>query len=108
MAAPRQIRFVMDENIRSKWYSRKFFEFFRAVPGTGDQSTRNTIMDLLNAGEVVCPWSGAVPDSAEWLTAPGNDADKPAQWVTLPFSLSGSPGSEPSPHDITITFEEPA
>ena len=109
MAAPRQIRFVMDENIRSKWYSRKFFEFFRAVPGTGDQSTRNTIMDLLNAGEVVCPWSGAVPDSAEWLTAPGNIADQPAQWVTLPFSLSGSPHKGRSrPADVTITFDEPA
>ena len=108
MAAPRQIRFVLDESIRRRWYTRKFFEFFRAIPGAGDESTRNTVIGLLKAGEVVCPWTGAVPDSAEWLTSLSDDAGKPDRWVTLPFSLSGSPGSGSPSHDVTISFEEPA
>ena len=76
MAAPRQIRFVMDESIRRKWHSKKFFDFFRAIPGAPDQSTRNTIRKLLNAGEVVCPWFKATSDSAEWLTTLRDDSDK--------------------------------
>ena len=118
MAAPRQIRFVMDESIPRKWYAKKFFEFFRAVPGAPDQPTRNTITGLLNAGEVVCPWFKATSDSAEWLTTLRDDSDKPDEWVTLPFSLSGSPGSRTShPHvetkstasdnDVTIIFGKP-
>ena len=120
MAAPRQIRFVLDESIHRKWYSRKFFEFFRAIPGAPEQSTRNTITGLLNAGEVVCPWLQAAADRAQWLAALQNDGDKPARWVTLPFSLSGSPGSGPSlskkatensntkdDNKVTITFNAP-
>ena len=97
MAAPRQVRFVMDESIRSKWYSRKFFEFFRAIPGAPDQSTRETIVNLLNAGEVVCPWSRATSNNAEWLETLSGDSGKPAQWETLPCLLYTSP----SPRDRT-------
>ena len=116
MAAPRQIRFVMDESIRRKWYARKFFEFFRAIPGAPDQPTRKTITELLNAGEVVCPWFKASSDSAEWQTALPDNSDKSDKWVTLPFSLSGSPASRPSAetnpvagdnNDVIITFDEP-
>ena len=115
MAAPRQIRFVMDENIRRKWYARKFFEFFGTITGAPDQSTRKTVTGLLNAGEVVCPWFTASPDSAEWLENIQNDSDKPVEWAILPYSLSGSPGSRPSgetipgagENDVTIIFGEP-
>ena len=96
MAAPRQIRFVMDESIRRKWYARKFFEFFRAIPGAPDQPTSETITELLNAGEVVCPWFKATSASGEWQTALRDNSDKPDEWAILPFSLSGSPGSRPS------------
>ena len=118
MAAPRQIRFVMDESIRRKWYARKFFEFFRAITGGPDQPTRKTITGLLNAGEVVCPWFKATSDSAEWLTSIQNDSNKPDEWAILPFSLSGSPRSRTShpqvetksaasDNDVTIIFGEP-
>lgn len=107
MAAPRQIRFVMDESIRRKWYARKFFEFFRAFPGAPDQSTQDTIADLLNAGEVVCPWSSATSDNAKWLETLNSGSGKPARWVTLPFSISGSPGSEAPSRDIVIGFDAP-
>ena len=115
MAAPRQIRFVMDENIRRKWYARKFFEFFGTITGAPDQSTRKTVTGLLNAGEVVCPWFTANPDSAEWLENIQNDSDKTVEWAILPYSLSGSPGSRPSgetipgagANDVTIIFGEP-
>ena len=100
---------------KRKWYAKKFFEFFRAIPGAPDQPTRETITGLLNAGEVVCPWFKATSDSAEWLATLRDDSDKPDEWVTLPFSLSGSPGSRTShPHvetksaasdnDVTIIF----
>lgn len=109
MAAPRQVRFVLDESTRLKWYSRKFFEFFRAVPGSDDQSTRATITGLLDAGEVVCPWSGSISANPEWLADLRDDAGEPARWVTMPFSLDGSPvKGQSGSADITITFEEPA
>ena len=118
MASPRQVRFVMDESIRRKWYSRKFFEFFRVIPGAQDLSTRNTIIDLLDAGEVVCPWYQDTSGSVDWLTALRGDSEKPAQGVILPFSLVGSPGNRPSrpknevnrktrDNNVTITFDEP-
>ena len=107
MAAPRQVRFVMDESIRGKWHSRKFFEFFRVLPVTPKPALRETLVKLLNAGEVVCPWSAATSNNAEWLEALSNDGDKPHQWATLPFSLSGSPGSEAPSHDVVVSFDEP-
>ena len=118
MASPRQVRFVMDdEDIRRKWYSRKFFEFFKVVPDAPDQSTQETVIDLLNAGEVVCPWSMATSDNAEWRETLRTNGDKPAQWITLPFALSGSPGSRASAREpqaksgdgnnVTITFDAP-
>ena len=106
MASPRQVRFVMDESIHSKWYSKKFFEFFRALPGAPDQSTRKTIIELLDAGEVVCPWSAATADDTAWLESLRNSRDKPDKWVTLPFTMSGSPGGKASSNGVSIAFGE--
>ena len=107
MASPRQVRFVMDESIHSKWYSKKFFEFFRALPGAPDQTTRKTIIDLLDAGEVVCPWSAATAEDTAWLDSLRNSRDKPDNWVTLPFTMSGSPGGKASSNGVSIAFGEP-
>ena len=108
VAAPRQVRFLVDGSMRGKWYSKKFFEFFRAIPGAPDPSTRQAVIELLDAGEVVCPWFGATADDADWLTALRNDRDKPGQWVTLPFSLDRAPGGRASSREVTVSFGKPA
>ena len=113
MAAPRQIRFIMDERMQQKWYSRKFFAFFRAFPGAPDLATRQTVEKLLNAGEVVCPWSPATSDNTGWLAPLQQDNGQPARWTTLGFALDGSPvrqgdqNEQTSSRQVTVTFSKP-
>lgn len=106
MASPRQIRFVADGNIFGKAYNKLFFGFFRAVPGAPNPATRQTVIELLEAGEVVCPWSESVSKNAEWLASLRGNNDNPDRWVTLPYTI-GIYGAENSKTDhVVITFEK--
>ena len=106
MAAPRQIRFVADEKTFGRMYGKLFFGPFRALPGATDAATRQTILKLLAGGEVVCPWL-LKPNNAEWLAALRDNHGKPADWVTLPFSLTAAEGHKPTIDDVTVTFGKP-
>ena len=106
MAAPRQIRFVADRNIFGRLYNKLFFGFFRAVPGAPNPATRQTVIELLEAGEVVCPWHESVCKDTEWLASLRGADGNPGRWVTLPFTL-GVYGTENSKTDhVVITFEK--
>lgn len=106
MAAPRQIRFVADRNIFGRLYNKLFFGFFRAVPGAPNPATRQTVIELLEAGEVVCLWSESVSKNAEWVASLRGNKDNPDRWVTLPYSI-GVYGEENSKMDyVVITFEK--
>ena len=106
MAAPRQIRFVADRNIFGRLYKKLFFGLFRAIPGAPDPATRQTIIELLEAGEVVCPWPESMIKNAEWLASLRGNNDNPDRWVTLPFTISVY-GAENSKTDhVVITFEK--
>lgn len=57
IASPRPIRFVMLQSIYQRWYLRRFFEAFGAIPisqGEGAQAGLERVAGLLRAGEVVC------------------------------------------------------
>ena len=106
MASPRQIRFVADRNIFGRLYNKLFFGFFRAIPGAPNPATRQTVIELLEAGEVVCPWSDSMGKNAEWLASLRGDNDNPGRWVTLPYTI-GIYGAENSKTDhVVITFEK--
>ena len=114
MASPRQIRFVIDEQLQQKWYARKLFQLFRAIPGAPDPATRQTVARLLNAGEVVCPWSTAMSDDAEWLPTPlPDDTGQATRWTTLGFALCRTSGKQDdknnrmSARQVTVTFSGP-
>ena len=124
IASPRSVRFVMDRDIPQKWYLRKFLDLLGVVPisGAADKSATRTITDLINAGEVVCPWPEETPTSYAWLAAfqhgDGTMAEA-VDGVVLPFSLinsaaAGSSGNENEPgletggkRNVTITFDKP-
>ncbi|MCB2263435.1 MAG: acyl-[ACP]--phospholipid O-acyltransferase [Candidatus Thiosymbion ectosymbiont of Robbea hypermnestra] len=55
-ASPRPIRFVMKRVYYERWYLRRFLDFFGVVPISGSHSRKalETIVGLVNAGEVVC------------------------------------------------------
>ena len=106
MASPRQIRFVADRNIFGRLYNKLFFGFFRAVPGAPNPATRQTVIELLEAGEVVCPWSDSIRKDAEWLASLRSNNGNPDRWVTLPYTINIY-GVENSKTDhIVITFEK--
>ena len=106
MASPRQIRFVADGNIFGRLYNKLFFGFFRAIPGAPNPATRQTVIELLEAGEVVCPWSDSMGKNAEWLASLRDTNDNPERWVTLPYTI-GIYGAENSKTDhVVITFEK--
>ena len=106
MAAPRQIRFVADKDIFGRLYNKLFFGFFRAIPGAPDPATRQTVIELLEAGEVVCPWHESVCKDTEWLASLRGADGNPDRWVTLPFTI-GVYGTENSKTDhVVITFEK--
>ena len=106
MASPRQIRFVADRNIFGRLYNKLFFGFFRAIPGAPNPATRQTVIELLEAGEVVCPWSDSMGKNAEWLASLRDTNDNPERWVTLPYTI-GIYGAENSKTDhVLITFEK--
>jgi acyl-[acyl-carrier-protein]-phospholipid O-acyltransferase/long-chain-fatty-acid--[acyl-carrier-protein] ligase len=57
IASPRPIRFVMLQSIYQRWYLRRFFEAFGAIPisqGDGAQAALERVAQLLRDGEVVC------------------------------------------------------
>ena len=106
MASPRQIRFVADRNIFGRLYNKLFFGLFRAIPGAPNPATRQTVIELLEAGEVVCPWSDSIRKDAEWLASLRDNNDNPDRWVTLPYTINIY-GEENSKTDhIVITFEK--
>ena len=107
MAAPRQIRFVVDEKAYTGWHKKILFNFFRAVPGAPDLATRQTIIELLEAGEVVCPWFVETLENAGGLAALRNIDNKSGRWAELPFSFGMKDGRKPSVDYIVITFEKP-
>ena len=107
MAAPRQIRFVVDEKAYTGWHKKILFKFFRAVPGAPDLATRQTIIELLEAGEVVCPWFVETLENAGGLAALRNIENKSGRWAELPFSFGMKDGRKPSVDYIVITFEKP-
>ncbi len=107
MAAPRQIRFVVDEKAYTGWHKKILFKFFRAVPGAPDQATRQTIIELLEAGEVVCPWFVETLENAGGLAALRNIDNKSGRWAEMPFSFGMKDGRKPSIDYIVITFETP-
>ena len=106
MAAPRQIRFVADRKMFGRVYGKLLFGLFRAIPGSADATTRQTILELLARGEVVCPWL-LKPENAEWMASLRDNNGKPAPWVTLPFSLMAMEGRKPHIDDVTVTFGKP-
>ena len=106
MASPRQIRFVAEGNIFGPAHNKLFFGFFRAIRGAPNPATRQTVIDLLEAGEVVCPWSDSMGKNAEWLASLRGADGNPGRWVTLPYTI-GIYGTENSKTDhVVITFEE--
>ena len=107
MAAPRQIRFVMDEKAYPGLHKKLLFNLFRAVPGAPDPATRQTIIELLEAGEVVCPWFVETLENAGGLAALRNIDNKSGRWAELPFSFGMKDGRKPSVDYIVITFEKP-
>ena len=103
LASPRPVRFVASRNIFGNFFSKLFFGFFRAVPGAPNPATRQTVIELLEAGEVVCLWSDSVRNNAEWLASLRDNSDG---WVTLPYIINIY-GVEKSKTDhIVITFEQ--
>jgi acyl-[acyl-carrier-protein]-phospholipid O-acyltransferase / long-chain-fatty-acid--[acyl-carrier-protein] ligase len=57
IASPRPIRFVMLQSIYQRWYLRRFFEAFGAIPisqGGDAQAALERVAQLLQEGEVVC------------------------------------------------------
>lgn len=107
MAAPRQIRFVVDEKAYTGWHKKLLFNLFRAVPGAPDLATRQTIIELLEAGEVVCPWFVETLENAGGLANLRNIDNKSGRWAELPFSFGMKDGRKPSVDYIVITFEKP-
>ena len=107
MAAPRQIRFVVDEKAYKGWYRKLLFGLFRAIPGAPEPATRQTIIELLEAGEVVCPWFVETMENAAGLASLRNIDNNSGRWVKLPFSLGMKEGRKPSVDYLVVTFEEP-
>lgn len=98
MACPRQIRFVMERKIYSKWFLKPFFKFFGVIPvSSGASKTAlQEVTKCLNNGEVVCIFpEGSISRNGQLgefhrgftLAAKGADA------IILPFYLRGLWGS---------------
>ncbi len=101
MAAPRQIRFVVSRHLFGSLYNKIFFGFFRAIPGARNPATRQTIIELLEAGEVVCPWSDSDRNNAEWLASLRGDSDS---WVMLPYIINVYGVKNSKTDHVVITF----
>ena len=103
MAAPRPIHFVADRHIFGSVFNKLFFGLFRAIPGGPNPATRQTVIELLEAGEVVCLWSKSVRNNAEWLASLRGNGDG---WVMLPYIINIYGAKNSKTDHVVITFEK--
>jgi acyl-[acyl-carrier-protein]-phospholipid O-acyltransferase/long-chain-fatty-acid--[acyl-carrier-protein] ligase len=105
IASPRPIRFVMLQSIYQRWYLRRFFEAFGAIPisqGEGAQAALERVAQLLRDGAVVCLFpEGTISRSGHLATfrtgferACAQLGEAAGEVVIVPFYLRGLWGSQ--------------
>jgi acyl-[acyl-carrier-protein]-phospholipid O-acyltransferase/long-chain-fatty-acid--[acyl-carrier-protein] ligase len=103
IASPRPIRFVMLQSIYQRWYLRRFFEAFGAIPisqGGGAQAALERVAQLLREGEVVCLFPEGTISRSGHLATFRTGFERacallgPGDAVIVPFHLRGLWGSQ--------------
>jgi len=96
MAAPRQIRFVMEKGYYERWYLKGILQLFGAIPLQNSDKTLHTIKQLLEQGEMVCLFPEGALSRTGQLTEFKRGFERAADGsgaAIVPFYLYGLWGS---------------